>query len=128
MKTAIRLLSYILSCQLTDLSMPATNLPCQPDPPPPNSLQGKNECRFFGRHTPSSPTKKYRGYWDWTGLSSASWPKYEGVPCPLGWHETSPKGRTSTPLYSKASLIPWHSLPDKCKTSMQSKKDSFNKP
>src|SRR5258707_10771332 len=91
-------------------------------------LQGKNECRSFKRPTPSSPIKRYKEYWDWTGLSSVSYPKYEGVPYPLGRHETSPKGRTSIPQYSKASSILWRKPPDEWRADMRSKKGSLKKP
>src|SRR5258707_13134248 len=127
MKTAIHLLSYISSCQLTDLSMPVTNLRCRPDLLPPNNLQEKNRHKSFERHTPSSPTKKYRGYWGRTGPNSASWPRYEEVPYLPGWHKTSPKGKTSTLPYSKASSMLWQRLPDKWRAVTLSKRGALKR-
>src|SRR5229473_1175656 len=62
-RSIIRILSLISQCLPTDQSTKASNLRCQPDPLPPNSLQGKNERKSFGTPTPSSPTTRYRGSW-----------------------------------------------------------------
>src|SRR5260370_39272431 len=78
--------------------------------------------------TPSSPTKKYRGYWGQTTHNSAAWHKYEEAPYPRGRHEMSHKGRTSTLQYSKASSMPWQRLPDRSKIDTPSKRGSWKRP
>ena len=128
MKKSIRLLSSTLSCQPMDLSMLATSPRCRPDLFLLKGLQEKNGHKSFKKHTPSSPTKKYRGYWGWTIRNSASWPKYKEGPYPLGQHKMSPKGRISTPQYSRASSTPWRKLLDEWRTNMPSKKGSSKRP
>src|SRR5258707_9509230 len=63
MKSTIRFLSYILSCQQMAPSTLAMNHRCRPGLPLLNSLRRKNKHGSFGRPIPSSPTKKYRGSW-----------------------------------------------------------------
>src|SRR5258708_4123717 len=128
MKKSIRLLSSTLSCQPMDLSMLATSPRCRPDLFLLKGLQEKNGHKSFKKHTPSSPTKKYRGYWGWTIRNSASWPKYKEGPYPLGQHEMSPKGRISTPQYSRASSTPWRKPLDEWRTNTPSKKGSSKRP
>ena len=108
--------------------MLVTNPQCQPDPLHPNNPQGKNEPKSSETHTPSSPTKKYRGYWDRTGPNSASWPKYEGAPYPPGQREMSLKGKTCTLWCLKALSTRWQRPPGKWRTGMLSKKGSLKRP
>src|SRR5713226_9170970 len=104
------------------------NCPCQPDLSPLNGLQGKNERRSFGRPTPSSPTKKYRGSWGQTTRNSAFWHRYEVVPYPLGRHEMSPREKTCTPQCLKALLTQWQKPPDRRTTDTLSRRGFLKRP
>src|SRR5258707_1309200 len=82
--------------------------PYREGPLPLKGLRGKNDHRFSAKHTPSSPTKRYKGYWGQTPPSLVSWPKYEEVPYPPDQHEMLSKGtQTSTLQYLGESSMPW---------------------
>src|SRR5258707_1277143 len=127
-KKVIRFLSNIPSCQPMDLTTPAMNPPCRPGLLLLRNPQGKKGHKSSERRTPSSLTKKYRGYWGQTDCNSASWPRYKEEPYPPGRHKTSPKGRTSTPQYSKALSTQWRKLPDEWRADTPLKRGSSKKP